>query len=83
MIQRHSLEENDYRGQEFTDHDSCLKGNNDLLSLTQPQIILDIHKVCVMLFLIPHELFIFLCFIHLLLHSLQNPPSREWPRHPS
>lgn len=44
MIQRHSLEENDYRGQEFIDHDSCLKGNNDLLSLTQPQIILDIHK---------------------------------------
>lgn len=46
MIQRHSLEEEDYRGQEFKDHDTLVKGNNDLLSLTRPQIILDIHKVC-------------------------------------
>lgn len=46
MIQRHSLEEEDYRGEEFKDHGSCVKGNNDLLSLTQPQIVLGIHKVC-------------------------------------
>lgn len=45
MIQRHSLEEEDYRGQEFKDHSIFVKGNNDLLSLTKPQIILDIHKV--------------------------------------
>ncbi len=45
MIQRHSLEEQDYRGEEFRDHSTSVKGNNDLLSLTKPQIILDIHKV--------------------------------------
>ena len=45
MIQRHSLEEEDYRGQEFKDHSTSVKGNNDLLSLTNPQIILNIHKV--------------------------------------
>lgn len=45
MIQRHSLEEQDYRGEEFQDHSTSVKGNNDLLSLTKPQIILDIHKV--------------------------------------
>ena len=43
MIQRHKLEEADYRGERFTDWPSDLKGNNDLLSLTQPQIIRDIH----------------------------------------
>ena len=44
MIQQHSLEEADFRGQRFADWDSDIKGNNDLLSLTQPQIILDIHR---------------------------------------
>ncbi|XP_064119056.1 methionine synthase-like [Macrobrachium nipponense] len=44
MIQRHKLEEDDYRGEEFRDHECNLKGNNDLLSLTRPQIILGIHK---------------------------------------
>lgn len=44
MIQRHKLEENDYRGERFADWHSDLKGNNDLLVLTQPEIILDIHK---------------------------------------
>ncbi len=44
MIQRHKLEETDYRGERFTDWPSDLKGNNDLLSLTQPQIIRDIHE---------------------------------------
>ena len=43
MIQRHKLEEADYRGERFVDWPSDLKGNNDLLSLTQPQIIRDIH----------------------------------------
>ncbi|MGB5717085.1 MAG: homocysteine S-methyltransferase family protein, partial [Gammaproteobacteria bacterium] len=43
MIQRHKLEEADYRGERFADWPSDLKGNNDLLSLTQPQIIQDIH----------------------------------------
>ncbi len=36
MIQRHKLEEADYRGERFADWPSDLKGNNDLLSLTQP-----------------------------------------------
>lgn len=44
MIQRHKLEEKDYRGERFKDWPSDLKGNNDLLSLTRPDIIKDIHK---------------------------------------
>ncbi len=44
MIQQHSLEEADFRGQRFANWDSEIKGNNDLLSLTQPNIILDIHR---------------------------------------
>ncbi|MDH3561213.1 MAG: homocysteine S-methyltransferase family protein, partial [Gammaproteobacteria bacterium] len=44
MIQRHKLEEADYRGERFADWGSDLKGNNDLLVLTQPQIIRDIHR---------------------------------------
>ncbi len=44
MIQRHNLEEEDYRGERFKDHPSPVKGNNDLLVLTQPQIISDIHR---------------------------------------
>ena len=43
MIQRHKLEEQDYRGTRFADFPHDVKGNNDLLSLTQPQIIKDIH----------------------------------------
>jgi 5-methyltetrahydrofolate--homocysteine methyltransferase len=43
MIQRYKLEEADYRGERFADWPSDLKGNNDLLSLTQPGIIRDIH----------------------------------------
>jgi len=43
MIQAYKLEENDYRGTRFAGWPSDLKGNNDLLSLTQPQIISDIH----------------------------------------
>ena len=44
MIQRHKLEEADYRGERFADWPSDLKGNNDLLALTQPQIIQGIHE---------------------------------------
>ena len=44
MIQRYKLTEADYRGARFKDWPSDLKGNNDLLSLTQPSIILEIHK---------------------------------------
>ncbi|NOX91460.1 MAG: methionine synthase [Gammaproteobacteria bacterium] len=44
MIQQHSLDEAGYRGERFADWHSDLKGNNDLLSLTQPQIIRDIHE---------------------------------------
>ena len=43
MIQGYELEEADYRGERFAGHGSDLKGNNDLLVLTQPQIIRDIH----------------------------------------
>lgn len=44
MIQRHKLTEADYRGERFKDWPSDLKGNNDLLCLTQPGIIKGIHK---------------------------------------
>uniref|UniRef100_A0A2K6T7G3 Methionine synthase n=1 Tax=Saimiri boliviensis boliviensis TaxID=39432 RepID=A0A2K6T7G3_SAIBB len=45
MIQRHKLNEEDFRGQEFQDHARPLKGNNDILSITQPDVIYQIHKV--------------------------------------
>ena len=38
MIQRYKLEETDYRGERFKDWHTDVKGNNDLLSITQPQI---------------------------------------------
>jgi len=44
MIQRHKLEEADYRGERFKDWHTDVKGNNDLLSITQPDIIIGIHK---------------------------------------
>ena len=44
MIQRHGLSEADYRGERFKDHPHDLKGNNDLLVLTQPAIIGGIHR---------------------------------------
>lgn len=43
MIQRRKLQENDFRGERFTDHPSDLQGNNDLLVLTRPDVIRDIH----------------------------------------
>lgn len=44
MIQRHKLEESDYRGERFANWHKDVKGNNDLLSITQPDIIIGIHK---------------------------------------
>lgn len=44
MIQRHTLSEDDFRGERFANHGHSLKGNNDLLSITQPDIIKDIHR---------------------------------------
>jgi 5-methyltetrahydrofolate--homocysteine methyltransferase len=44
MIQRYKLSEADYRGERFKDWPSDVKGNNDLLNITQPQIITAIHK---------------------------------------
>jgi 5-methyltetrahydrofolate--homocysteine methyltransferase len=44
MIQQYKLEEKDYRGKRFADWHKDLQGNNDLLSITQPEIIKTIHK---------------------------------------
>ena len=44
MIQKYKLSEEDYRGERFANYEHPLKGNNDLLVLTQPQIITAIHK---------------------------------------
>jgi len=44
MIQRYKLNEEDYRGEQFKEHISPLKGNNDLLSITRPEIIKEIHR---------------------------------------
>jgi len=43
MIQRYMLGEADYRGERFKDHPKDLKGNNELLQLTQPQVLREIH----------------------------------------
>ncbi|NTV46490.1 MAG: methionine synthase, partial [Chlorobiales bacterium] len=43
LIQRHKLTEEDFRSERFKDHSHPLKGNNDMLVLTQPKIIRDIH----------------------------------------
>lgn len=45
MIQRYKLSEEHFRDEEFKDHARSLKGNNDILSITQPDIIYQIHKV--------------------------------------
>jgi 5-methyltetrahydrofolate--homocysteine methyltransferase len=44
MIQQHKLEEEDFRNSSLADVEGELKGNNDLLSLTRPDIIEDIHR---------------------------------------
>lgn len=45
MIQEYKFEEEDFRGELFKNHSILIKGNNDLLSLTRPDIIKKIHKV--------------------------------------
>lgn len=45
MIQKEKLEEEDFRGNEFITSERLLKGNNDLLSITKPDLIYKIHKV--------------------------------------
>ncbi len=44
MIQKHGLQEKDFRGERFRKHPVDLQGNNDLLVLTRPQLVLDIHR---------------------------------------
>src|SRR6266571_339047 len=44
MIQRYKLTEADFRGERFKDHPKDLKGNNDLLQLTRPDVIREIHE---------------------------------------
>lgn len=44
MLQRYNFSEEDYRGERFKEYPTSLKGNNDLLSLTQPQAIADVHR---------------------------------------
>lgn len=44
MIQRYQLKEEDYRGERFKDWPTDVKGNNDLLNLTRPEIVTEIHK---------------------------------------
>ena len=44
MLQEHELAEDDFRGERFGDHPRELKGNNDLLSISQPQHISKIHR---------------------------------------
>ena len=44
MVQSYSLTEDDFRGDRFKDHDHDLQGNNDLLCLTRPDIVGEIHK---------------------------------------
>ena len=45
MLQRYNFSEEDFRGERFKDYPTSLKGNNDLLSLTQPQAIADVHRL--------------------------------------
>src|SRR4051812_35724796 len=44
MIQRYKLEETDFRNEKLKDHPHPLKGNNDLLSITRPEVIKEIHR---------------------------------------
>ena len=45
MLQGYQLEEDDYRGERFKDHPRDVKGNNDMLVLTQPQIIEEVQRL--------------------------------------
>lgn len=44
MLQKYGLTEEDFRGKELKDHPQSLKGNNDLLSITQPKIVKEVHR---------------------------------------
>ena len=44
MIQKYKFQENDYRGERFKEHPKLQKGNNDLLSVTKPEVIRNIHR---------------------------------------
>ena len=44
MIQSYGLTEEDFRGERFADSDIQMKGNNDMLNITRPDVILDIHR---------------------------------------
>ena len=44
MIQRHKLDETSFRGERFAEHSCDVQGNNDLLNITQPEIIGQIHE---------------------------------------
>jgi 5-methyltetrahydrofolate--homocysteine methyltransferase len=44
LIHRRNLSEDEYRGERFRDHPSDLRGDPDLLNLTQPEVVLDIHR---------------------------------------
>ena len=44
MLQRYDLQEEDFRGEPFRDHPSDLKGNNDLLSITRPDVLAEVHR---------------------------------------
>jgi len=44
MIQQHNFSEEDYRGTQFKDYHTSVKGNNDMLSITQPEAIKEIHR---------------------------------------
>ena len=44
MIQQHRLDERGYRGERFRNHGRDLRGNNDILSLTRPDIVAEIHR---------------------------------------
>lgn len=50
MIQQHDLKEEDFRGDVFKEHPLSLKGNNDVLSLTRPDVITGIHKASSVIF---------------------------------
>jgi 5-methyltetrahydrofolate--homocysteine methyltransferase len=45
MLQRYKFTEEDFRGERFKDYPTSLKGNNDLLSLTQPEAIAEVHRL--------------------------------------
>ncbi|WP_417854398.1 homocysteine S-methyltransferase family protein [Xanthomarina gelatinilytica] len=45
MLQRYKFTEEDFRGERFKDYPTPLKGNNDLLSLTQPEAIAEVHRL--------------------------------------